>query len=162
MGKKKTKQEKAKLNKMKAVQGKPKQINWDDLKNWNINDVGKNVIPTELFLGKGFRIEDLGNGKKKYYFDSGSVPVILDFNKPIPYRLSIEEKDKAMLNNKKREGGINFNADKMNLAIQNNGGAIKFELDPAMLRRLQNSPGFSPVIINIQPLKDPMAFLGAG
>ena len=120
------------------------------------------MIPTELFLGKGFRIEDLGNGKKKYYFDSGSVPVILDFNKPIPYRLSIEEKDKAMLNNKKREGGINFNADKMNLAIQNNGGAIKFELDPAMLRRLQNSPGFSPVIINIQPLKDPMAFLGAG
>jgi hypothetical protein len=38
---------------------------------------------------------------------------------------------------------------------------IKFHLDPAMLRQLQNAPGFVPVIINIQPLNDLKSFLVA-
>ena len=71
-------------------------------------------------------------------------------------------------------GGIDFNSDKMNLNVQNNGGEIKFHIDRAMsafgeispnqrfggLQQLQNAPGFSPVIINVQPLKDLPGFLG--
>jgi len=36
---------------------------------------------------------------------------------------------------------------------------IKFHLDPAMLERLRNAPGFVPVIISVEPMKDLKAFL---
>jgi len=42
---------------------------------------------------------------------------------------------------------------------QNNTG-IKFHLDPGMLDQLQNASGFTPVIINIQPLNNIRQFLG--
>ena len=58
------------------------------------------------------------------------------------------------------KGGIDFNADKMNLQTRNEGGEIKFTMDPAMLEQLKNAPGFVPVIINIQPMKDLPEFLG--
>jgi ribosomal protein L21E len=60
----------------------------------------------------------------------------------------------------RREGGINLNADKLNLEIQNGGGSIKFHFDPAMLQQLQNAPGFVPVIINIQPMTNLRMWLG--
>jgi hypothetical protein len=37
---------------------------------------------------------------------------------------------------------------------------IKSHLDPAMLKQLQNAPGFVPVIFNIQPMNDLRKFLG--
>ena len=40
------------------------------------------------------------------------------------------------------------------------GQGIKFRLDPAMLAQLQNTAGFTPVIINMQPLKSLQDFLG--
>ncbi len=60
----------------------------------------------------------------------------------------------------KSPGGIDFKAGEMNLQIQNSGGGIKFKLNPAMLRQLQNAPGFVPVITNIQPMTDLRLFLG--
>ena len=48
----------------------------------------------------------------------------------------------------------------MHLQTRNNGGEIKFHLNPAMLKQLQNAPGFVPVIINIQPMTNIRAFLG--
>jgi ribosomal protein S18 acetylase RimI-like enzyme len=57
-------------------------------------------------------------------------------------------------------GGIDLSPAKMNLQTQNAGIAIKFHLDPAMLAQLQNAPGFVPVIIYIQPMKDIRHFLG--
>jgi len=48
----------------------------------------------------------------------------------------------------------------MNLQTQNSGGGIKFHIDQAMLQQLQNAPGFVPVIINIQPMRDLRGFLG--
>ena len=57
-------------------------------------------------------------------------------------------------------GGIDLTPAHMKLQTQNNDGEIKFHLDPAMLKQLQNAPGFVPVIINIQPLKSLSAFLG--
>jgi hypothetical protein len=57
-------------------------------------------------------------------------------------------------------GGIDFTANKTPLEIQNAGEGIEFHLDPAMLRQLQNAPGFVPVIISIQPLNNLREFLG--
>ncbi|MBF0489700.1 MAG: protein kinase [Candidatus Omnitrophica bacterium] len=76
--------------------------------------------------------------------------------KNAPLNIDKADKDKAMLNN----GGIDFNSDKMNLETRNQGGEIKFHLDPAQLAQLQNAPGFTPVIINIQPMTDLRLFLG--
>jgi hypothetical protein len=66
--------------------------------------------------------------------------------------------DQALVGTKK--GGIDFNADKINLQIQNSGEGIKFEINPQLLAQLQNAPGFVPVIINISPMTDIKAFLG--
>ncbi len=66
-----------------------------------------------------------------------------------------ETEDMAMAS----KGGIDFNADKMNLQTQNAGQDIKFQVDPAMLKQLQDAPGFTPVIINIQPVHDLRLFL---
>ncbi len=73
-----------------------------------------------------------------------------------------ENPDVAMTGKVKREGGIDFKADKVNgaFAVSNSGGGIQFHIDPAMLEQLQNAPGFMPVIINVTPLKDLPAFLG--
>ena len=80
--------------------------------------------------------------------------------------------DKAMRLNLNK-GGIDFNSDKMNLQVKmdsrfrgndsregGNDNGIKFHIDPAMLQRLQNAPGFVPVIINIRPLNNLRQFLG--
>lgn len=64
-------------------------------------------------------------------------------------------------------GGIDFNADKLNLETQTSGGdlpagqaGIKFQMDPQQLQELQGVPGFMPVIINIQPMINLRMFLG--
>ncbi|MBF0504688.1 MAG: hypothetical protein HQL14_06245 [Candidatus Omnitrophica bacterium] len=57
-------------------------------------------------------------------------------------------------------GGIDLTPANMNLLMQNNGGVIKFHLDPSQLTQFQNAPGFVPVIINIQPMTDLKIFLG--
>ena len=56
-------------------------------------------------------------------------------------------------------GGIDLTPANMNLQTQNAGDGIKFHLNPAMLAQLLKAPGFVPVIINIQPLKDLKTFL---
>ena len=60
-----------------------------------------------------------------------------------------------------RRGGIDLTRAAMNLEIRNDTiGGIRFHLNPAMLTRLKNEPGFIPVIINIEPMKDLAGFLG--
>ena len=58
------------------------------------------------------------------------------------------------------KGGIDLTQANMHLQTQNAGKSIKFHIDLAMLEQLRNSPGFAPVIINIQPLKSLSEFLG--
>jgi serine/threonine protein kinase len=65
------------------------------------------------------------------------------------------KKDAAMTN-----GGIDMIPADMNLQFQNSGGAIKFHLDPIMVRQLQNAAGFVPTIINIRPITNLKAYLG--
>jgi hypothetical protein len=84
-----------------------------------------------------------------------------DFTNGVKQRLS--EIDSAMLGDKldnSMKGGIDFNYDKINFQVQNDGEAIKFHMDPTMLKQLQNTVGFTPVIINIQPMNNLHEFLG--
>ena len=57
-------------------------------------------------------------------------------------------------------GGIDLTPANMNLQTQSPGSSIKFHLDAAMLAQVQNVPGFVPVIINIQPIRSCICFLG--
>ena len=57
------------------------------------------------------------------------------------------------------KGGIDFSLDQ-DLHIQNSGHGIIFNIDPLKLKRLQDCPGFVPVIVHIQPMNDLRAFLG--
>jgi hypothetical protein len=75
----------------------------------------------------------------------------------LPAEEDDNNKDLAMLDNKK--GGIDLTSNQF-LQTQNQGQDIKFHLDPAMLKQLQNAPGFTPVIINIHPMTDLRTFLG--
>jgi diguanylate cyclase (GGDEF)-like protein len=68
----------------------------------------------------------------------------------------VADRDSAMT-----RGGIDLSPANNVLKTQNNGGEIKFHMDPAMLKQLQNAPGFIPVIISIQPMTDLRQFLGA-
>lgn len=65
--------------------------------------------------------------------------------------------DKAM---KANYGGIDLASAARRLQTQGNG-TINFHIDPALLRQLQDAPGFVPVIINIKPMNDLKEFLGA-
>jgi hypothetical protein len=58
------------------------------------------------------------------------------------------------------KGGIDLTSANMGLQTQNAGEEIKFHMDSATLRQLQNAPGFVPVVINIQPMTDLRGFLG--
>ncbi len=70
--------------------------------------------------------------------------------------------DAAMNSKKSPEGGIDLKSDKVDSAfvIKNSGEGIKFHIDPDMLQKLQNTPGFMPVIINIEPMNNLPQFLG--
>jgi len=56
-------------------------------------------------------------------------------------------------------GGIDLSGDS-SVSVEDNGQEIKFHLDPAMLKQLQNVHGFTPDILNIQPMTDIKTFLG--
>ncbi|MEI8011464.1 MAG: hypothetical protein WCI27_03130 [Candidatus Omnitrophota bacterium] len=55
--------------------------------------------------------------------------------------------------------GIDLTPDRLNMDI-NADGRIKFNVDPVMLQKLQDMPGFSPVIIRVNPITSVRNFLG--
>ena len=71
--------------------------------------------------------------------------------------------DRAQLaeleNNQATRGGIDFTNNKIPLKVQSADEGIKFRIDPALLAQFQHAPGFVPVIINIQPMRDLRGFL---
>jgi hypothetical protein len=57
-------------------------------------------------------------------------------------------------------GGIDLNAVERDLRIRAEGEGIKFNIDPAMLKKMQDAPGVTPVILNVTPLVSLPEFLG--
>lgn len=96
----------------------------------------------------------------------GSFEIVFSLQNQIGYLYSndqvvaVDNAQTNALDKAQAPGGIDLNADKLDLQLQNGGEAIKFKTDPAMLKRLQDAPGFMPVIIDIQPVSDLRVFLG--
>ncbi len=109
------------------------------------------VLRTVVFKGQlkvRISIADLDSGKiAKGNFEPGESHQQSKVNVP------------ALLKPNKT-GGIDLTPANLNLQTQNPGKEIKFYLDPAMLKQLQNAPGFVPIIINIQPMTNLALFLG--
>ena len=63
-----------------------------------------------------------------------------------------------------KQGGIDLTEDQLNLQIKTEaslrGKPIVFKMDPAILQRLENAPGFTPVVISLEPLKSVENFMG--
>ena len=103
------------------------------------------------------------HGQLMVKIDGQPVDLFLVLEEPLDHVKEILITDRAQVVNTNTEGGIDFKPDKIDNAFvaQNNGtGEIKFNIDPAMLQKLQNAPGFVPVIINIQSMTDLRLFLG--
>ena len=60
----------------------------------------------------------------------------------------------------KNTGGIDLTAGRMNIETRGSGKNLRFHIDPADLEKIQAVPGFSPEILNIQPLDSLPRFLG--
>ncbi len=114
---------------------------------------GINLKPLTLFLSSPKNIRDL-SGRD-----------IAGWNMPIlktTYAEALRDfgiKDQAM--SKSTPGGIDLTTASMNLETetQNSNEEFKFNIDPAMLKQLQNAPGFYPIIMNITRLQDLKTFL---
>ncbi len=112
--------------------------------------------------------EEYNNGKiilllqEPHKKSDGSVTIIWHISKLIKVPKQKQNiADRVLISTQKSNtGGINLAASDKVLSVQNNGQGIRFDIDPAQLAQLQNAPGFTPVIINVQPLRDLPAFLG--
>jgi hypothetical protein len=111
----------------------------------------KNIKTVIVFGGHG------GDTGSSYSGQSTGKPIIgANIIIPKDKRTIIQQTggDKAM------KGGIDLTPANMKLTTQSTGREIRFHLDPDMLARVQNAPGFVPVIINIQPVTNLRQFLG--
>jgi Tfp pilus assembly protein PilF len=62
---------------------------------------------------------------------------------------------------RRNTGGIDLTADKLPRTVQRFGDAVQFNFDSAMIDKLQNATGMTPVIIDIQPMTGTLRmFLG--
>jgi transcriptional regulator with XRE-family HTH domain len=114
----------------------------------NINDANPLGITVERFRRAYFRV-----GVRGSVLDTAmtSAPDQASTSSPggidlTPANMNLPTKMDSRFRGNDKEGNGNDNG-------------IQFHLDPAMLKQLQNAPGFVPVIINIQPLTDIRTFL---
>ena len=113
----------------------------------------------DYYLQEGYtnyisdRLEQMTNGEKPK--SKGGDRSLYQAVKE--YGVELPKKDRPQLS---ENGGVDLTPANMNLQTQNLGGSIKFHIDPAMLKQLQNALGFVPVIVNIQPMTNLREFLG--
>ena len=60
----------------------------------------------------------------------------------------------------RKTGGIDLSTINKDLQTKYSNGEIKFHIDPAMLARLKSATGFTPVIVNMRPLRNLPEYLG--
>ncbi|MDO8675787.1 MAG: glycosyl hydrolase [Candidatus Omnitrophota bacterium] len=139
------------LKKYYRIKFAPNELRWDIQ-----SQRGEREIVRVEYLPTHDNVQVIGYGLEEYSKMDRRVIALLRL------RVYLSEKNGGD-HPQTSTGGIDFNADKVDsaFAVKNSGGAIKFNIDPAMLQQLQDSPGFVPVIINVSPLKDLPAFLGS-
>lgn len=113
----------------------------------------------EFNAGQGLGLSMMKGVLENNY--GGSITFESEEGKGTTFTLHIPNKagtsDRAII---VKNGGIDLAHANTYLQTKNAGQGIKFHLDPAMLAQLQKASGFTPVIINIQPLNSLPAFLG--
>jgi hypothetical protein len=64
--------------------------------------------------------------------------------------------DRGQVVDKTKTGGIDFNANQMNMNVSKEGNGVGVNFDSAMVEQIRRNgfEGFVPVIINIQPLQN--------
>ena len=118
-----------------------------------------NILDDFNLIGITF---DANNGDKGTFGGGDSKKIWAAFDqwfnpkKDPAQSADIQGKDKSAF----QKGGIDLNTDKMDLEARNQGEPIRFKVDAAQIKALQDAPGFMPVIINISPLIDLRMFLG--
>jgi len=132
----------------------------------SFNFANRKTLPTLSFFTKGTMVKVRPiHGKSWAYFTAmygEDTYNSIEEGKFVLLKLSDHAMNARILNSQGNTdvGGIDLTPANMNLRTQNNGGEIKFHLDAALLRQLQNALCFVPVIINIQPVVNLRTFLG--
>ncbi|MEI8012526.1 MAG: hypothetical protein WCI27_08645 [Candidatus Omnitrophota bacterium] len=78
-----------------------------------------------------------------------------NFNETRPY--VFEKKDSAAQHG---TGGVDLNPSRMAMVVNQGGAPFEFDLDPAVMARLRDASGISPVIIGIRPVESLAIFMG--
>ncbi len=91
---------------------------------------------------------------------SGFIGWIGVFVKQNPSAITRIDRGQKNSDNAEKLGGIDLDPAKIDLSTKNSGGEIAFNLDPAMLARMQHASGISPVIVSVHPMESLSAFLG--
>ncbi len=113
--------------------------------------IARSVISEEKYRHfKQARVKE----DNSFRYTVGDFKLLEDINPSSNPAMSVPEVKQKDL------GGIDFNSNKIDLQVKNQGEGIQFKMDPAMLAQLQNASGFTPVIINIQPMNNLREFLG--
>ena len=133
--------------------------NRDGLKHWSQRIILKNL--RRIIMARAHQVQPSLSGISEVFGEANRELPVSEVKAlpavPSNSGSSESEGDKAQMVD---YGGIDLTPANMNLQTQNNGGEIKFHVDPAMLQRLQSASGFVPVNINIHPLTNIKTFLG--
>lgn len=66
--------------------------------------------------------------------------------------LNLKNASSAMIS--RPTGGIDLKSERLDLKVQNQDGAINFNISPEMLAQLRNAAGFEPVVLDMKPIRD--------
>ncbi len=119
----------------------PNDVAWEDN---NLKEIEGNSTYAEYYENARVHIRKaIGD-----YFSGVKKAFASDERLAVKENAQDNPEDNAMSSLK---GGIDLTSDKA-LIVKNNGEAIKFNIDPAMMKRLKNATGFSPSGIIFQPM----------
>lgn len=94
---------------------------------------------------------------KSSAYDQLNVDII-NFIDNLPETL--EETTSSSALEAQTKGGIDLTGEQMHRQLTTTGNNVEFSFTPQMIEQVQSAPGFTPIIINIQPLISLPLFLG--
>ncbi len=146
------------------------KVRFFSAKQWDMTPEKREEARKALEAEKGRPVSDqeLNPILETYEGNKPYVAAFLDlvFNRPpIDKKMFDPAEDvKGAVSKKDRfqQGGIDFNPASLNLKVERTGKGIRVQVDPAEIQRIkaEGVAGFTPVIINIVPVKSMLPALG--
>ena len=109
---------------------------------------------TSIVSFQMIRVSMIREGKDVEFDDPDHPPIYTQFHNVV-MAAQTQPADHAM-----SPGGIDLDGKRLDIMTKITGTETAFNMDPAMLQRMQNAPGVTPVIMGIQPLDSLSQFLG--